>query len=109
MKRGANKRGNKRQSCLVPVEGKKGTSFASAQTVDISKGGIGLISKRKIPLDQKIALQIETAPDAEPILVLGKVVWVRKLNDEDRYRVGLKFQKAFSAAAQRKLNGLHSV
>lgn len=109
MKRTQNKRESKRQSCWVPVDGKKGTTFASAQTVDISKGGIGIISKRKIPLDEKIAVEIDTAPNSEPILVMGKVVWVRKMTDEDRYRVGLKFQKAFSAQAQQKLSKLASV
>lgn len=105
MKSGKNKRASQRKTCLVPVEGKKGTSFADTQTVDISKGGIGLISKRAIPLDEKIAVEIATSPDSEPILVLGKVVWIRKLETKNRYRVGLKFQKAFSSEALKKLNG----
>jgi c-di-GMP-binding flagellar brake protein YcgR len=104
MKRVKNKRESQRKSCLVPVEGKKGTSFAQSQTVDISEGGIGLISKRAVALDEKIAVEIATAPDADPILMLGKVVWIQKLGREDRYRVGLKFQKAFSSAARQKLN-----
>lgn len=106
MKRTKNKRESKRQLCLVPVDSKKGTTFANTQTIDISKGGIGIISRRKIPLDEKIAVEIDTQPDGEPILVMGKVVWVRKMSDDDRYRVGLKFQKAFSAQAQRKLGSL---
>jgi len=104
MKSVKNKRVSKRKSCLVPVEGKRGSSFADTQTVDISKGGMGLISKRAIPLDEKIAVEIATSPDAEPILVLGKVVWIRKMDAKDRYRVGLKFQKAFSSEALKKLN-----
>ena len=106
MKHAKNKRENQRKVCLVPVEGKKGTTFAETQTVDISGGGMGLISNRLIPLDEKIAVEIATAPDADPILMLGKVVWVRKLNKKDRYRVGLKFQKAFSSRARKKLSGL---
>ncbi len=104
MKRVKNKRENQRKLCLVPVEGKKGTTFSQTQTVDISQGGMGLISKRAIALDEKIAVEIATAPDAEPILMLGKVVWVRKLDQKDQYRVGLKFQKAFSPKARQKLN-----
>ena len=104
MKSVKNKRRGQRKSCLVPVEGKKGSSFADTQTVDISKGGMGLISKRAIPLDEKIAVEIATSPDAEPILVLGQVVWIRKLGTKARYRVGLKFQKAFSSEALKKLN-----
>ena len=109
MKRIKDKRGNQRRCCLVPVDGKKGTTFANAQTVDISKGGIGLISNRLIPLDKKIGVQLETAPDAEPILVLGKVVWVSKIHDEARYRVGLKFQKVLSSPAQQRLSRATSV
>ncbi len=104
MKRTKNKRESQRKICLVPVEGKRGTTFAETQTVDISKGGMGLISNRAIPLDEKIAVEIATSPDADPILMLGKVVWIRKLEDKDRYRVGLKFQKAFSSRARQKLN-----
>ncbi len=109
MKRGKNKRVSPRQTCLVLVEGKKGTAFAGTQTFDISKGGIGLISNRAIPLDEKIAVQIETAPKAEPILVLGKVVWVEKMNEDERYRIGLKFQKTFSSGAEQKLKRLSTV
>lgn len=100
-----NKRTTQRRICLVPIEGKKGTIFAKTQTVDISQGGMGLISNRAIPLDEKIAVEIATSPDAEPIIMLGKVVWVRKLEEKDRYRVGLKFQKAFSSRARQKLKG----
>ncbi len=104
MKHVKNKRESQRKTCFVPVEGKKGGTFAQSQTVDISGGGIGLISKRAIALDEKIAVEIATAPDADPILMLGKVVWVRKLDQKDRYRVGLQFEKAFSPKARQKLS-----
>ncbi len=106
MKRVKNKRESQRKTCLVPVEGKKGTTFAQSQTVDISEGGIGLVSNRAIALDEKIAVEIQTAVDADPILVLGKVVWVQKLEQLNRYRVGLKFQKPFSVKARQKLNNV---
>lgn len=106
MKKIKNKRVKQRKNCLVPVEGKRGTTFADSQTVDISEGGMGLISSRAIPLDEKIAVEIATAPDAEPIVVMGKVVWVRKMAAEDRYRVGLKFQKTVISGARQKFNRL---
>ncbi len=104
MKRVKNKRESQRKSCLVPVEGKKGSTFFGSQTVDISHGGVGLISNRAIALDEKIAVEIATAPQADPILMLGKVVWVRKLDKSDLYRVGLQFQKPFSSKARQKLD-----
>lgn len=104
MKPVKNKRENQRKSCLVPVEGKKGSAFSETQTVDISEGGIGLISNRAIPLDEKIAVEIATDPNAQPILAIGKVVWIRKVGGKNFYRVGLKFQNAFSSRARQKLS-----
>lgn len=109
MKQPKNKRSTSRLRCHVPVDGKKGSQFASVQTVDISNGGIGLISRRRIPLDEKIAVEIDATAEGEPVLVLGKVVWVRKIADEERYRVGMKFQKAFTPQAQKILKRLISV
>ncbi len=104
-----NKRKSQRKICLVPVEGKKGTGFFGSQTVDISAGGVGLISNRAIALDEKIAVEIATSQQTDPILVLGKVVWTQKLKKQDLYRVGLEFQKGFSARDRQKLNRVVSL
>ena len=87
----ADNRRHGRQLCLVPVESKEGTAFDKVQTIDISRGGIGFLSKQAIPLNEQIAVEIELAPDADPVLVVGRVQWVRKVSDSDNYRIGIKF------------------
>ena len=92
-----NKRKNKRYNCYVPVDGKEG-SFDHTQTVDISKNGIGFISDHQLPLNERIAVEIDLAPNTEPVVVLGTVKWVRKLSDSDQYRIGMTFSEVLSGS-----------
>jgi c-di-GMP-binding flagellar brake protein YcgR len=87
----ANKRKSARFDCYVPVNGKEGAAFSSTRTVDISRDGIGFLSNHAIPLNEKVAIELALKPDAEPVLVIGEVKWVRKISDTDQYRIGLTF------------------
>ena len=86
-----NKRKSPRFDCYVPVDGKEGSVFSSTKTVDISRDGIGFISSHAVPLNERIAIELALKPDAEPVLVIGQVKWVRKVSDSDQYRIGLTF------------------
>ena len=90
---GTNSRKNKRQGCIVPVDGKQGSAFENIQAVDISRNGIGFVSDREIPLDEEIAVEIDMSENGEPVIVMGKVQWVHPIKDSDQYRVGMKFLK----------------
>ena len=109
MKSTKEKRKYNRYQCLVPVEGKEGSSFDSTQTIDISRDGIGFISHRAIPLNEKIVVEIALTPTSEPILVLGVIKWVRKLSDSDQYRVGMTFLEVLSGSQSRLNKYLRSV
>ena len=54
-----NKRKNERLNCLVPIDAKADGKFDKTFTVDISKGGMGFISEKEIPVNEKIAIEIE--------------------------------------------------
>lgn len=101
MKGPKDKRKYKRYICLVPVEGKEGSSFDATQTVDISRDGIGFISPQSIPLNEKIVVEIALTASSDPILVMGEVKWVRKLSDTDNYRVGMTFLEVLSGSRSR--------
>jgi len=88
-KKDRERRRSDRQLCLVPVEGKPGSPFAYTQTIDISKTGIGFISKKKIPLDKKIAVELDLADQEEPALVMGQVKWVSRIAHSQYYRIGM--------------------
>lgn len=94
----AEKRKSFRFPCAVPVDGKADSIFAQTATVDFSKGGLGFISRRQIPLNKEIAIQLDLNEDnRDPILVIGKVKWVRQMAGSC-YRIGLVFEEFLKGA-----------
>lgn len=85
-----NNRKTQRRSCFVPIEGKKGSIFESIQTLDISKEGLGLLSEKAIPLNHKIAVEIEFSPQGKSVIRIGEVKWIQKLPDSQNYRLGMQ-------------------
>lgn len=85
-----NKRRSARVSCLVPVDGQEGGTFDNLRTVDISKTGIGFVSQKKIPLNKKIAIELDLNED-ESVFVIGRVKYVRPIAQTQNYRIGLSF------------------
>ena len=88
-----NKRQSERKDCFVPVDGKTGGPFSAVKTINFSKGGLGFISYRKIPLNKQIPIEIDLHGDKEPVLVIGKVKWVRPIENVNggAYRIGVVF------------------
>jgi len=86
-----NKRKTPRFDCDVPVDCKDGGMFEAAKTVDISRDGIGFLSDRAVPLNERVAIELVLKPDTEPVLVIGEVKWVRKIPRSSNYRIGLNF------------------
>jgi len=98
-----NFRKNTRHRCYVPVDAKKGTAFHDILTLDISREGMGLLSHRKVPLDEEIAVELDLNPGQEPILVMGRIVWVKRLSESEKYRLGMKFTDKLSSDATSRL------
>lgn len=87
----AEQRRMSRKACFVPVEGRPGTPLDQIRTVDISRGGMGLICRHEVSLNEKIAVELQLSPEAEPVLAMGQVQWVRRVKNNSHYRVGMKF------------------
>ena len=102
-----NKRRNSRTRCLVPIDAKRGGALDRTQTTDISRGGVGFVSRSAIPVAEKIAVELELGPEQNPILVMGQVKWIQADQDTDTYRFGIEFGKLLSGdrARLRKLKG----
>jgi len=88
----SNKRKNERVTCLVPVEGKQGSVFEDAATVDFSRKGFGLISQYQMPVDKEISVEILLREQDDPVFVIATVRWVQRLACPDRFRVGVYFK-----------------
>ena len=87
-----NKRRSRREVCLVPVDGQKGSDFDNTKTVDLCKGGIGIISHHKIPLNKEITIALDLAVDQDPVFVVGKVKWIYPIS-ESEFRLGVAFEE----------------
>lgn len=103
MKKKSEQRSVKREQCLVPVDGKKGSFYEGIRSVDIGRGGIGLISAKSIPIDEKIVVQLELSPEDDPILVLGQVKWVSKVRNAEYFRVGMSFCEDVCSGSRSRL------
>jgi c-di-GMP-binding flagellar brake protein YcgR len=98
---GAEQRKSQRISCLVPVDGKAGSTFDETQTVDFSKGGIGLISTHAIPVNKQMPMEIDLGENEDPVFVIAKVKWVKKIKGTDTYRVGMIFTEVLQGSKSR--------
>lgn len=95
-----NKRKVARVSCLVPVDGQEGGVFDNLHTIDISKTGIGFVSQKKIPLNKKIAIELDL-DEEESVFVIGKVKWVSPIARTQQYRIGLTFTDVVNSNSSR--------
>ena len=94
-------RKSERVKCLVPVDGKDGSVFDQTQTVNFSKGGLGFISKHRIPVNKEIPIEIELTDTGEPIFVIGRVQWVQRILNTSNYRVGVSFKDVIQGSKSR--------
>lgn len=101
MTKTANKRKFKRENCFVPVDGKQGSVFENLQTVDFSKDGMGFVSTKKVPVNKKIAVELDLDDSENPVFVIGKVRWVRSDKDTGYYRIGMHFEDVLNGSKSR--------
>ena len=87
----SNKRETKRFDCAVPVDGSKEGIFSDLKTVNFSKEGVGIISKKRLPLDYEVKIEIDLGEMDDSTFVTGVVKWVEPMPDGN-YRIGLYFK-----------------
>ncbi len=92
-----------RRSCLVPVDGKQGTELSEIFSVDISRTGLGFMSKKRLPVNKRIAVEVELGPDQASVIMLGEIKWVRPAGSIENYRVGMKFIKVLASGSRSRL------
>jgi hypothetical protein len=94
-------RKSERKACVVPVDGKKGSVFDQTQVIDFSKGGLGFVSKHRIPVNKEVPIELEVTADGKPVFVIGRVQWVHKIMNTKSYRVGVSFKDVLSGSKSR--------
>ncbi|MFH2137040.1 MAG: PilZ domain-containing protein [Candidatus Omnitrophota bacterium] len=58
---------------------------------DLSETGIQLSSFYFYPVNSRIMLETALLKDAEPVTIVGKVVWIEQFPYQERYKVGVEF------------------
>lgn len=58
---------------------------------DISMNGIKIISKKKIPINTIVRIELESKKMRKEIRIIGKVRWIKKFKNGYGYEVGMEF------------------
>jgi len=70
------------------------TAFLVAYTTNLSKGGLFLETPTPLPVGSEITLTISAPHATEPMVVAGRVAWVRDQSDPEGHPVGMGVQFA---------------
>jgi len=76
---------------LRPMHHDNPIQIHNSMSQDLSEGGMQISSFYFYPVHAKLMLELYLAIDSEPIITVGKVVWVEQVPYQDRYRVGIEF------------------
>ena len=70
------------------------TDREKAQSVNISRGGLCLFAKRKIPKGYKLELVIKLPQKTDTINATAKVVWIKKISRLTgfNYKLGIRYE-----------------
>lgn len=63
----------------------------NALTYDLSLNGVRIITKKYFPVETVIRTEIDLSSSSQYVKIDGKVRWVKKLEDEDLYAIGVEF------------------
>jgi len=100
-KKSKDKRQMKRYECVVPIEGKSGSAFDNSQSVDVCKNGVGFVVNTYVPVNTKMAIELDLTPDGDDVLVVAQVKWIRPMPDSGSFRIGLCFKEIKSGSKSR--------
>ncbi len=65
----------------------------NSMTHDFSESGIQLSSFYFYPVNSKMIFDIFPSYNMEPILTVGRVVWVEQVPYQEKYKIGIEFSE----------------
>ena len=68
----------------------------NALTCDISPGGAKILTHKFYPFDSHIRIQIDLSNSGQMLEVDGKVKWIKKMDDEELFEIGVEFLHSIS-------------
>jgi len=90
------KRNYIRQECKYPLQIKSltmdGTQFMrNSFSNNISEIGLGITSFDFFAVDEKVHLQLFSSAWGYLLEIIGRVVWIKRLPFQDRFKIGIEF------------------
>ena len=79
------------QARLMPQ--KSTGTIHNSMTRDFSESGMQLSSFYFYPVNSKMILEIFPIHDMEPIITVGRVVWIEQVPYQERYKLGIEFSE----------------
>ncbi|MCK4994357.1 MAG: PilZ domain-containing protein [Candidatus Omnitrophica bacterium] len=98
-----------RQDCSYPLQIKAltmdGTQFIrNSFSNNISEIGLGITSFDFFAVNEKVHLQVFSSAWANLLEIIGKVVWVKRLPFQERFKIGIEFVDTTESLKQRIKN-----
>ena len=80
------------------LEGKdiNGSIDINALTCDISPGGARILTHKFYPFDSILKIQIDLSDSKQLIELEGKVKWIKKMDEDDIFEIGVEFLHSVS-------------
>ena len=79
----------------------------NALTCDISPGGAKILAHKFYPFDSTIRIQIDLSNSGQLLEVEGKVKWIKKMDDEELFEIGVEFVHKISQTVLALLEHLY--
>ena len=98
-----------RQDVNCPLQLKaltmEGTQFMrNSFSTNISEIGLGITSFDFFAVNEKVHLQLFSSAWASLLEIIGKVVWIKRLPFQDRFRIGIEFVDTSESSTQKIKN-----
>ena len=97
-----------RQECTYPLQLKAltmdGTQFIrNSFSNNISEIGLGITSFDFFPVNEKVHLQLFTSAWGHLLEIIGRVVWIKRVPSQDRFKIGIEFVDTSESLKQKIL------
>lgn len=84
-----------------------GSIDINALTCNISPGGAKILTHNFYPFDSTIRIQIDLSKSWQILEVDGKVKWIKKMDDEELFEIGVEFVHSISQTVLTLLEHLY--
>ena len=94
------RRRHPRAGLRIPVSYASENQTRSTLTLDLGGGGLRLLAHEFVPVRTRLRLEFSLGQATEPIVAVGRTVWVQRIPYGEQYQVGVEFLEIADARRQ---------